>query len=71
VAFKTVTGFRVLPYTSFNGRGEPTVETPYEAIRAFLAMRIDYLYSMICSSLGSIQLRSPIVRLGSRTRARA
>jgi carbamoyltransferase len=30
--------------TSFNGRGEPIVETPHEAIRAFLAMKIDYLY---------------------------
>ena len=44
VAFKTVTGFGVLLNTSFNGRGEPIVETPHEAILAFLAMKIDYLY---------------------------
>jgi carbamoyltransferase len=44
VAFKTMTGFGVLLNTSFNGRGEPIVETPHEAILSFLAMKIDYLY---------------------------
>ena len=42
--FKALSGFGVLINTSFNGRDEPVVETPEDALRAFLRMRFDFLY---------------------------
>jgi carbamoyltransferase len=42
--FKELSGFGVLINTSFNGRDEPIVETPEDALRAFLRMRVDFLY---------------------------
>lgn len=43
-AFRALTGVGVLVNTSFNRRNEPIVETPADAIEAFAAMRLDYLY---------------------------
>jgi len=43
-AFREATGVGVLLNTSFNGRGEPIVETPEHALDAFAAMPIDLLY---------------------------
>ena len=41
--FQQITGIPVLLNTSFNIKGEPIVETPYEAIRTFLESQIDVL----------------------------
>lgn len=41
--FEKLTGVPVLVNTSFNNAGEPIVETPSDAIRAFLAMNLDAL----------------------------
>lgn len=41
--FGRQTGVPVLLNTSFNGRGEPIVETPEDAIRSFLGMKLDAL----------------------------
>lgn len=43
-AFNEITGVPVLLNTSFNRRGEPIVETPEDALDAFLGMRLDGLY---------------------------
>jgi carbamoyltransferase len=43
-AFDRVTGVPILLNTSFNRRGEPIVETPEDALDAFLGMRLDGLY---------------------------
>jgi carbamoyltransferase len=43
-AFYVSTGVPVLLNTSFNGPGEPIVETPVDALRAFLTQGIDVLY---------------------------
>jgi carbamoyltransferase len=43
-AFKQLTGVGILLNTSFNRRGEPIVETPRDAIDAFLGMGLDGLY---------------------------
>jgi carbamoyltransferase len=42
-AFDRLTGCPVLLNTSFNVAGEPIVETPEDALRAFANMRLDYL----------------------------
>ena len=42
-AFADVTGVPVLLNTSFNGRGEPIVETPSEAVAAFGRLGVDAL----------------------------
>jgi carbamoyltransferase len=42
--FGELSGLGVLVNTSFNRRGEPLVETPADAIDAFLGMRLDGLY---------------------------
>jgi carbamoyltransferase len=42
-AFENLTGCPVLLNTSFNVAGEPIVETPEDAIRAFAKMRLDHL----------------------------
>jgi carbamoyltransferase len=42
-AFKAQTGVGVLLNTSFNGRGEPIVETPAEAVECFKATALDAL----------------------------
>ncbi len=44
VAFRDLTGFGVLLNTSFNDRGKPIVETPDDALAAFRALALDYLY---------------------------
>jgi len=44
VAFKAISGVGMLVNTSFNRRGEPVVETPRDAIDAFLGMELDGLY---------------------------
>lgn len=44
LAFRALTGHGVLINTSFNGRGEPIVETPEDALAAFDVMLLDYLY---------------------------
>ena len=41
--FGSITGVPVLLNTSFNVKGEPTVETPDDAIKCFLTTGIDYL----------------------------
>lgn len=43
-AFDEITGVPMLLNTSFNRRGEPIVETPEDAVDAFLAMKLDGLY---------------------------
>ena len=43
-AFKEITGIGVLINTSFNRRGEPLVESPVDAIDAFLGMGLDGVY---------------------------
>jgi carbamoyltransferase len=42
-SFDAVTGCPVLLNTSFNVAGQPIVETPQDAISAFMSMRLDYL----------------------------
>jgi carbamoyltransferase len=42
--FEQVTGIGILINTSFNRRGEPIVESPVDAIDAFLGMGLDGLY---------------------------
>jgi carbamoyltransferase len=44
LAFRALTGIGVLLNTSFNGRGEPIVETPADALKAFATMNLGYLY---------------------------
>ncbi|MDB5421706.1 MAG: hypothetical protein JWR59_1653 [Brevundimonas sp.] len=43
-AFEQLTGVGMLLNTSFNRRGEPIVETPADAVDAFIGMRLDGLY---------------------------
>ena len=43
-AFDEETGTAVLLNTSFNRRGEPIVESPLDAVDAFLGMGLDGLY---------------------------
>jgi carbamoyltransferase len=43
-AFREETGVGILLNTSFNRRGEPIVETPLDAIDAFLGMSLDGIY---------------------------
>lgn len=43
-AFREITGVPILINTSFNRRGEPIVETPADAIDAFLGMGLDGLW---------------------------
>lgn len=43
-AFDELTGVPILLNTSFNRRGEPIVETPEDALDAFLGLRLDGLY---------------------------
>ena len=43
-AFEELTRVPILLNTSFNRRGEPIVETPEDALDAFLGMRLDGLY---------------------------
>ncbi|MCI0723141.1 MAG: carbamoyltransferase [Acidobacteria bacterium] len=43
LAFGKITGLPVLLNTSFNAAGEPIVCTPEDALRTFLATRLDYL----------------------------
>jgi carbamoyltransferase len=43
-AFEEISGHPVLLNTSFNGRNEPMVETPDDAVKAFLRMPLDLLY---------------------------
>jgi carbamoyltransferase len=43
-AFRKLTGRSLLLNTSFNRRGEPIVESPLDAIDAFLGMTLDGLY---------------------------
>ena len=42
--FHELTGVPVLMNTSFNGPGEPIVETPEHALRFFCASELDVLY---------------------------
>lgn len=42
--FEALTGRSVLLNTSFNRRGEPIVESPLDAVDAFVGMRLDGLY---------------------------
>jgi carbamoyltransferase len=42
--FESLTGRAVLLNTSFNRRGEPIVESPLDAIDAFVGMKLDGLY---------------------------
>jgi carbamoyltransferase len=44
LAFAEISGHPVLLNTSFNGRGEPMVETPDDAIETFLRLPLDVLY---------------------------
>jgi carbamoyltransferase len=41
--FKRMTGTSLVLNTSFNDNGEPIIETPSDAIRAFLNLDIDHL----------------------------
>jgi carbamoyltransferase len=43
-AFEELTGVGILINTSFNRRGEPMVESPLDAVDAFLGMGLDGLY---------------------------
>jgi carbamoyltransferase len=43
-AFYDITGVPILVNTSFNRRGEPIVETPFEALRALSEMTLDGLW---------------------------
>lgn len=42
--YETLSGLPLVLNTSFNRRGEPIIETPGDAIDAFLGMRLDGLY---------------------------
>lgn len=44
LAFEEISGHPVLLNTSFNGRDEPIVETPDDAVTAFIRMPLDLLY---------------------------
>jgi carbamoyltransferase len=41
--YEKISGIPILLNTSFNDNGNPIVETPSDAINAFLNMDIDYL----------------------------
>lgn len=43
-AFESLTGIPILINTSFNAAGEPIVETPEDAIKSALHLKVDYLY---------------------------
>jgi carbamoyltransferase len=43
-AFHVLTGVPVVLNTSFNGPGEPIVESPADAVRFFLSAELDTLY---------------------------
>ncbi len=42
--FEALTGRGVLLNTSFNRRGEPIVESPLDAVDAFIGLQLDGLY---------------------------
>ena len=42
--FKKITGYSVLMNTSFNGPGEPIVETYEDAVNFFMKSKLDILY---------------------------
>lgn len=42
-SFKQKTGYSLVVNTSFNVRGEPIVNTPYDAFRCFMSTEMDYL----------------------------
>jgi carbamoyltransferase len=42
--FYRLTGVPMVLNTSFNDAGQPIVETPFDAVRAFLGIDLDYLY---------------------------
>lgn len=44
IAFEETTGLPLLINTSFNRRGEPIVETPEDALDAFVGMNLDGIY---------------------------
>ena len=43
-AFKVLTGCSVLVNTSFNVRGEPIVDTPFEAVNCLATTGLDFLW---------------------------
>ena len=44
IHLKKIAGISVVLNTSFNGPGEPIVETPKEAIKFLLSSKLDVLY---------------------------
>lgn len=65
--FFEITGVPILLNTSFNGPGEPIVETPLDAIRFFIDSELDFLYlnsykikRKIVSKVGGAKKNNPI-----------
>ena len=67
-AFGEITGVPVLLNTSFNVRGEPIVEEPFDAMNCFLSTGIDILvlHDMILEKKWTYRAFTPIVRFFAR-----
>lgn len=70
-AFEQRTGVPVLLNTSFNDRGEPIVETPGDAVRAFLSTELDVLvvHDWILRKRASHRMLRPLLRRWIRLRS--
>jgi carbamoyltransferase len=65
--FEVITGVPVLINTSFNVKGEPIVETPYDAVSCFLNTGIDclVLHDMLITKVPLHRVVAPMVRVYS------
>ena len=69
-AFGELTGVPVLLNTSFNVRGEPIVEEPFDAVHCFLSTGIDVLvlHDMMLHKSLSYKVFTPLIKLAARFR---
>ena len=67
-AFGEMTGVPVLLNTSFNVRGEPIVEDPFDAMHCFLSTGIDVLvlHDLLVQKRLSYRLMTPVVKFAAR-----
>ena len=61
------TGVPVILNTSFNGPGEPIVETPQDALRFLVTSRLDALYMGGCGSRAGMVMVQAACRIAART----
>ena len=68
--FGEITGVPVLLNTSFNVRGEPIVEEPFDAMQCFLTTGIDVLviHDMLIRKSWHYHILAPVIRFLSRLR---